>query len=378
MPRTTQADRKQPSSDRATSKKATSKKATNGQAAPAASPAATGESFDPNAAAQPGSGIFGLTHKRRDSRVVVFPAAFDATTSYGKGTAAGPGAILTASAQVDLFDLRFGRIYERGICMLDEDRRIRALNRRATALTGPIIAKGGAGPRDGARMKKIDAICEEANGIIHAVAASILSEDKIPALLGGEHAMSFGAIRACAEKHGEIGILQIDAHMDLRDAFEGFAWSHASIMHNVISRLPAVTKLVQIGIRDFGEGEMEFARQHQTRITTCFDEKWADEIDDGARFAELVRRALSGLPKKVYVSFDIDGLDPSMCPHTGTPVAGGLSFARAARILELLKSSGRTIVGFDLVEVAPGPAKGPEIDANVGARVLYKLCGLCD
>ncbi len=101
---------------------------------------------------------------------------------------------------------------------------------------------------------------------------------------------------------------------------------------------------------------------------------------NGHKYSDLCKRALEPLPSHVYVSFDIDGLDPSMCPHTGTPVPGGLSFAQACLLLEALKESGRTVVGFDLVEVTPGPRAGssePEWDANVGARVLYKLCGVC-
>jgi agmatinase len=163
--------------------------------------------------------------------------------------------------------------------------------------------------------------------------------------------------------------------MDFRIAYEGFRWSHASIMYNVLMQIPQVTKLVQVGIRDFGEGEMDFGIEQGRRVETHFDDAWADELaEGGTTFSDLCRRVVGALPPSVYISFDIDALDPALCPHTGTPVPGGLSFNQVVILLGVLKTSGRRIVGFDLVEVSPGPDED-EWDANVGARVLYKLCG---
>lgn len=331
--------------------------------------------FDPDAAAQPGSGIFGLSCTREQSRIVLTPVPFDATTSYGKGTAEGPDAILEASAQVDLYDVRFGRVYERGVFLEAEKKKIRKLNVDATELGKPIIKAGGASTKKlQAAAAKVNAICESVNAIVQEETSKVLAEGRVPGLVGGEHAMSFGAIAACTEALGEIGIFQIDAHMDLRDAFEGFEWSHASIMHNVMSKLPKVVKLVQVGIRDFGEGEVKFAAAQGRRVVSHLDDQWSSRLNDGARFSELCRGAVEALPEKVYVSFDIDGLDPSLCPHTGTPVPGGLSFNQAVHLLDTLRASGRKVIGFDLVEVAPGGKS--EWDANVGARILYKLCGI--
>lgn len=336
-------------------------------------------SFDPDAAGQPGSGIFGLPSTRAEARVVLMPVPFDATTSYGGGAAQGPEAILRASVQVDLYDLRLGRIYERGIFMEESDPRLREASAAARALAIPIIEKGGVGPGDEKSLARIDAAGELVNNVTYERTASVLREGKVPGLVGGDHSTPFGAIRACAEHAGELGILHIDAHMDLRPAFEGFAWSHASILHNVLTRLPQVSGVVQIGIRDFGEGEMDFAVEQGRRVAVHYDQDWADAMARGESFADLVAGALRKLPESVYVTFDIDALDPSLCPHTGTPVPGGLSFAQAGHVIHALQQSGRRIVGFDLVEVCPGPdPQEPEWDANVGARVLYKLCGLCE
>jgi agmatinase len=350
--------------------------------------------FDPDAAAQPGSGIFGLPFTADESRVVLLPVPFDATTSYGGGASRGPAAIRAASAQVDLHDPVFGDIYRRGIFMHDESHAIRHLSERARALAAPIIERGGPAdtPDDAHALATVNAAGDRVNEFVHAEFAAILAQGKTPGLIGGDHSTPFGAIQACAEfaaaadavpgglEVGEttLGILHLDAHMDLRDAFEGFAWSHASIMHNVMTRIPQVSHLVQIGIRDTGRNELDFAQAHRGRISAHHDHLWARALMDGARFTDLVRAALEPLPKLVYISFDIDALDPSLCPHTGTPVPGGLSFHQAATVLELLAQSGRTVVGFDLVEVTPGPRAGedePEWDANVGARILYKLCG---
>ncbi len=335
--------------------------------------------FDPSAAAQPGSGIFGLPFTKKDARVVLIPVPFDATTSYSRGTMFGPTAIFNASMQVDLYDRRLGRIYERGIFMLDEVVRIRELCEEAAKLGEDIIANGGAeegNEEDEKDLKEIARCCEEVNRYVKAEAAKVLRDGKIPGIVGGEHSVPFGAIEASTEKHGDIGILHIDAHMDLRPAFEGFQWSHASIMHNVLTRIPGVKKLVQVGIRDFGENELDFAKSQGDRVVVHFDDVNAERLMNGETWPALCKEFIAALPQKVYVSFDIDGLDPSLCPHTGTPVPGGLSFHQASMLLEALKNSGKTVVGFDLVEVGPSTVEGDEWDANVGARILYKMCGI--
>lgn len=333
--------------------------------------------FDPDAPAASGSGIFGLPHSRKDSRVILIPVPFDATTSYAPGTMEGPTAIFNASGQVDLFDRQFGRVYEKGIYMLEEVHRIRALSDEMRDIADALHEGDGDSPEDEADRRRINAACEEVNQYVYAETAKVLREGKIPGVVGGEHSVPFGAIRACAEKHPGLGILHLDAHLDLRDAYEGLAWSHASIMHNVLSRIPQVATVVHAGIRDFGEREVEFSRSMGARSTIHYDADWARRLADGEKFSSLCGEAINPLPANVYVSFDIDALDPSLCPHTGTPVPGGFSFNHAAMMLETLRKSGRTIVGFDLVEVAPPSAiDDGEWDANVGARVLYKLCGI--
>lgn len=331
-------------------------------------------SFDPNAASPPDSGVFGLGTAADAAAIVLVPVPFAATVSYGGGAERGPEAILHASRQVDLFDLQYGRIYERGIHMLAADASLLRDHERARAEAERLIARGGAKPADAAAVAAIDAAGARVNDLVFVTTRRLLAEGRIPGIVGGDHSVPFGAIRACAEHRPGLGILHVDAHADLRVAYEGFRWSHASIMDNVLREVPQVARLVQIGIRDFCEQEHDAIQQSEGRVVTHFDSEWQRRRFTGETFDRLCREAVAPLPQDVYVSFDIDGLDPASCPHTGTPVPGGLSFAEAAHLLRVLVDSGRHIVGFDLVEVAPGPGDD-EWDANVGARLLYKLCG---
>jgi agmatinase len=145
-------------------------------------------------------------------------------------------------------------------------------------------------------------------------------------------------------------------------------------MHRVMSELPDVGKLVSVGVRDFCQDEYRAVVDSSRRIEAFWDLTLTRAKHAGTNFSEVAARIAAALPKDVYVSFDIDGLEPTLCPHTGTPVPGGLAFAEATAVLAAVVGSGRRIVGFDLVEVAPGP-DGDEWDANVGARLLHKMLG---
>lgn len=331
--------------------------------------------FDPNAAAEAASGVFGLPFLPEQARVVLLPVPFEATTSYGGGTSEGPTAILAASRQVDLFDLETGRPYEAGIAWLEENEQIAAWNKKGKRLAAQVIAAGG--PKDERLLgicRQVDQICDRMNQAVREDVAHWLGEGKVVGTIGGDHSIAFGAIAATAARHPGLGVLHLDAHGDLRHAFEGFAWSHASIMENVVARLPEVGRLVQVGIRDLCEEEHQLIHDSSGRIELHADSELAEEQLSGTPFSQLAERIVAGLPKEVYLSFDIDGLDPALCPHTGTPVPGGLSFQQVNYLLKTVARSGHHIVGFDLTEVSPGP-DGDEWDANVGARLLYKMIG---
>lgn len=337
--------------------------------------------FDPNGAGQTDGNAFGLPFTAKESNVVLIPVPFEMTTSYGRGTAKGPKAILDASPQLDLLDAEYAehglsRPWEFGIHMEGESAKIKSLNKTGCQLSKPIIARGGnlgSNKSLAVKLQKCNKISHELNSIVFQKAGKHLSDKKIVGIVGGDHSVSFGAIQAVAHKFPKLGILHVDAHADLRQAYEGFEHSHASIMNNVVHKIPGVEKLVQVGIRDFCDEEYKLATGHK-KISCYFDYAIRDRLLSGKSWAAVVKEIIAKLPQNVYVSFDIDGLDPALCPSTGTPVAGGLSFHQATFLLRELALSGKRIVGFDLNEVAPSGRKNDEWDGNVGARILYKLC----
>jgi agmatinase len=212
------------------------------------------------------------------------------------------------------------------------------------------------------------------NEYVYRTSKHWLDKGKCVGSIGGDHSISYGSIQAHAERYPGLGVLHLDAHADLRNAYEGFTWSHASIMYNVAQRLPGVKSIVQVAVRDMSEEENQVIELSNGRIRAYFDSALQHRQFDGVPWNRLVDEMISHLPQQVYLSFDIDGLDPVLCPHTGTPVPGGLSFPQATALIAGVVRSGRTIVGFDLTEVAPDP-EGGEWDGNVGARLLYKMIG---
>lgn len=329
--------------------------------------------FDPSGPASAGSGVFGLPYDESEAALVYLPVPWEATTSYGGGTSRGPEAILEASAQVDLYDYDVLKPYEAGLYMRPLPKDVAAWNRKAKAQAQRVIRaleSGKAAPA--AALKQVNALGDKLNAWVYAQTKELLERGKIVGLVGGDHATPYGAIKAAAEKRPELGVLHFDAHHDTREAYEGFTWSHASIFYNVMKNLP-VAKLVQVGIRDFSQEEQAFCKSLGHRCDVFYDADLARRKFAGRPFDETAREIADALPKEVWVSFDIDGLDPRFCPNTGTPVPGGLDFQEANHVLRAVVASGRKIVGFDLNEVSPGLKGASEWDANVGARLLYKM-----
>lgn len=351
--------------------------------------------FDPNAAAGPGSGVFGLDHDPDQAAVCLLPVPFDATTSYRRGAARGPEAILAASRQVDLYDPLLGDPWKKGIWMAPIDKQVREWNTRASRRAHGIIECGGEigdDPALAADLEAVNAIGGEVNEWVREHTTRALEAGMLVGVVGGDHATPYGSIIAHAERYPGMGILHFDAHADLREAYEGFRWSHASILHNVGEGGGSIRSLLQVGIRDLCEAEAKVIAASDGRLHTVFDHEWADVkhaprdikglVNAVARttnpgLRELVRDKIARLPEEVYITFDIDALEPSLCPNTGTPVPGGLTWHDTMLWLGELVESGRRIVGFDLVEVAPGSDRpsGEGLDEIIGARLLYRLIG---
>jgi agmatinase len=304
--------------------------------------------------------------------VVVVPVPFEATACYRRGTSAAPEAIRKESGHVDLHDSETGSPWNQGIAMEPIEPEVVEWNKQASRDALRVI--GAADPDDPeikAACDRVDAVSERLNAWVRARTDALFARGAIPAILGGDHSVAYGAIEAAAERHPGLGILQVDAHCDLRRAYQGLTWSHGSVFYNVATHVPGVAAIVQVGIRDLGECEWETA-QKDDRITTWLHTHVGWLLAGGSPWVRLAHRMVEHLPETVWISFDIDGLDPSLCPNTGTPVPGGLSWQEALVLLRVLADTNRRIVGFDLCEVAPGR---DEWDAIVGARLLYKLAG---
>ncbi|MBK8262370.1 MAG: arginase family protein [Nannocystis sp.] len=336
--------------------------------------------MDPNSACDPDSGIFGLDVAPEDAVLQLIPVPWDATTSYRDGAHRGPPAILRASHQLDMQDRALGVPYIDGICMQGGAEELLALNHECRAAAERVIA--AAGRPGGLRPELVESLAavnrgsQRVNTWVYERACAALDAGAAVGVVGGDHASPFGLIRALAERNPGMGILHVDAHADLRREYEGFEHSHASIMDNALRRIDGVARLVQVGIRDFCEEERQRIVGAEGRIVTFYDLDLAERRFAGETWAALTAEIVASLPARVYVSFDIDGLSPDLCPGTGTPVPGGLSFHEATHLIAAVARSGRTIVGFDLCEVSPSRVDPEdEWDANVGARILFKLCG---
>ena len=259
----------------------------------------------------------------------VLPVPLEATVSYAGGTARGPEAILEASDQLELWDGE-------------------SVPAEAGIYTWPAVDISGSP--------------ETVLGRVEAAVGGILDCNGLPVLLGGEHTVTYGALAALKKRVGTFGIIQFDAHADLRDSYEGSPWSHACVMRRAVKDLGL--PLAQFGVRAMCLDEVEARKEH------------------GVTFHDAASIARSGLPesllppdfpRQVYLTFDVDGLDPSIMPATGTPVPGGLGWYQSLDIAERTLS-GRDVLGFDVVELAPVP--GMHASDFAAARLAYALMGI--
>lgn len=335
--------------------------------------------FDPNSIANPNNNIFGLPFSEEDARLVIMPIPWEVTVSYNAGTARAPDHMCKASLQVDLFDSEIKDAWRQGFYMRTPNKKILTKSdylRKEAELYLNYISQG----EDVAdnkfmtkTLKEINAGSLFLNNWVYEQTKQLLDDGKLVGLLGGDHSTPLGFYKAIAERHDSFGILQIDAHMDLRKAYEGFDYSHASIMYNALEQIPNLEKLVQVGIRDYCEEETDYLEKTNGRVVAFLDREMKERQYEGDTWKKIVDDIIDKLPQNVFISFDIDGLDPKLCPHTGTPVQGGLDTPQVFYLFKHLLKSGRKIIGFDLNEVG---VSHDEWDENVGARVLYKLCSL--
>lgn len=332
--------------------------------------------FDPNGVGIANGNIFGFPVNQENANIVITPIPWDATASYGKGTSNGPQAILDASTQLDFYHFQLEKAWETKVFMSPISKEWKKIN-DDLCLRGMeyirFLEEGGSVENSPVFSMLIQEINEAQIALknnLKEKAIQLIQEGKIPVVLGGEHSTPLGLIEAIDTQNQTFGILQIDAHADLRDAYEGFQQSHASIMFNVVNNCKNLQKLVQVGIRDVAQSEIDLIEQ-SSKITTFFDWKIKQELYEGKTWKSIVNDIIQELPQRVYISFDIDGLKPYLCPNTGTPVAGGFELEEINYLFFSLIDAGKEIIGFDLNEV--GDDSSSDWDANVGARALWNL-----
>ncbi len=263
-----------------------------------------------------------------EAKVVILPVPYDSTTEYKSGTREGPRAIIDASQYLELYDTELDReISEVGIHTLPEVQPL---------MSGP------------------EPMLER----VYQIASDLLDKDKLLVMLGGEHSLTLSMVRAFREKYPELSVLHLDAHADLRDQYQGTKYSHACVMRRVWELCP----VVHAGVRSMSREEHRFLVQRKIKPF------YAEALTSPDSVAQVV----STLSPQVYISIDLDVLDPSIMSAVGTPEPGGLSWQQ---MLELLRAvaSGKQIVGFDLVELCP--REGPSSCAFLAAKLAYKLVG---
>lgn len=334
------------------------------------------QNFDPSGVGNTQANIFGLPFTTEEADVVIIPVPWDVTVSSQEGTALGPENVFKQSFQIDLYDDFVKDGWKAGIAMESLPRELGKRNRKFRKKAARYIQylESGGLVQHNHKMQEIqnqiNQACEDLSQSVEEKATAYFQQNKLVVLLGGDHSTPLGLIKALTKVYPSFGILQIDAHADLRIDYEGFCQSHASIMYNAL-KIPQVQKLTQVGIRDFCQQEKDLIDENPHRIHTFFARDLHRMLFEGRSWKTICEQIIASLPKQVYISFDIDGLDPAYCASTGTPVPGGLTFDQVLFLFEELVKHQKQIIGFDLVETGP-----EKLDGIVACRLLYRMTNM--
>ncbi|MBN2010575.1 agmatinase [candidate division KSB1 bacterium] len=267
----------------------------------------------------------------KDSRLVIVPAPLEKTVSYGAGTADAAEAILKASGYVELYDEEF----DKETCDIG------------------IFTHAGLSNH---------LVQQEFFTELEKLTHRILQDNKFPVIIGGEHSLSIAPVRAAKKLFGtKLSVLQLDAHTDLRDSYEGSPHSHASVMRRVHNE---GTPAVAVGIRSLCKEEAVFMAENKYPVFFA-----KDIYSSNAWISEVINK----LPDNIYITFDIDALDPTIISQTGTPEPGGMTWYQTLELFQAIRAAGKHVVGFDLVEFAPGNDSSAE--AFTCAKMIYKMIG---
>ncbi len=315
--------------------------------------------FNPNSEAH-SEQIFGLPYKEQEAEIIIHAMPWDATTSSHKGTSKGPEKILEASYQVDLFDENLNNCWQNKL-FHKEHELIAQYNQQAHQA---ILNN---------QVDQLNNLSTKLNNYLKEQSLLAYKNNQKVICLGGDHSTPFGLLQALDQTYEQFSILHIDAHFDLREAYQDFDHSHASIMFNA-SKLQACKQIIHLGIRDFCEQEFNYAQTNKKSVT-FLNSSIQKQLFEGVSWKTICSTIQQSIQhKNLYISFDIDGLKPYLCPSTGTPVAGGLEFDQVFYLIRYLVDQKHHIIGADLCEVnSPLPNN---YDATIGAQALFKLANL--
>jgi len=331
--------------------------------------------FDPSGVGNKNNNIFGLPFEVEESRLVFIPVPWDVTVTNTKGAAEGPQNVFSSSFQIDLYDPMVPGAWKAGMAMEQIDPGIISTNQRIRLQAEKVIRfleDGGDVDENGhiqGLVNSVNEACESLALTLEKSTLQYLENNQLPFLIGGDHSCTTGQIRALA-RESEFGILQIDAHADMRKDYQGFTHSHASVMHHALET-KGVTQIVQVGIRELCNEEVQVISQNHKKVKTYFDHDLHERLFEGENWSDICSEIIEKLPDNIYITFDVDGLEPSLCPGTGTPVPGGLSFNQAIYLLETAMKMGKRIIGADVVETGP-----TTLDGIVSCRIIYRMAGM--
>ena len=322
---------------------------------------------------QEGDGFIGGRLDPEEASLVLIPVPWEATVSYGEGTALAPDAMRLSSHQLDVETYHYIKPYTAGIAMLETDKSLLKLSNKARKKALKVIEALENGKKSKKALNFVNEASDTLNNAVYEKSIEQLNNGKFVGVVGGDHSSPLGLLKALNDTQNErFGILHVDAHHDLRKAYEGFTYSHASIFYNAMNECDKISNLVQFGIRDYSNEEAQTLIDYGYKGACLYDTDMQQQLAWGVSLENVFSPYIEKLPRNVYLSIDIDGLEPLNCPNTGTPVPGGLRYGELEHLIFMVVRSGRNIIGFDLCEVGDSENGW---DANVGSRILYQLCG---
>lgn len=336
--------------------------------------------FDPNTITPDNGNYFGLSLNPEEAALVLLSAPWDLTTSLRFGSSYAPDAIIEASRYVDFYEPLAPNTWRKGIATAPIDYSIQDLSHRLRSDAEGVIKMHdelGISVLDNLmyerRLRRVNEGSVEVNDNIFKQTSHWLEMGKIVGLVGGDQSVSYGIVRALGYKYEKLGLLHIDSKCDMHEAYQGFDFSHASTMYNILRDVPQVEKLVAVGVQEFSPIEWERSVDDKRVSLYTAQDIWSRQFD-GDTWANIVNGIIEELPNDVYLSLDIDGLENECSPNKGHLTAGGLSFHQVVFLMERIVASGRRIVGFDITEVVPSMDNKAEM--RVVARLLFKMCSM--